>query len=124
VAGVLHLLHLAAGDAEREDYISASCIERATALVDHLDAWALGLHAEVAAGGGSQLIRTVHRAAEEAKGPVAWKDIQNRLSHAQRKSTDAAAAAAAMQALADAGYGVVEVGKRGGTTYRATKELP
>jgi hypothetical protein len=124
VAGVLHLLHLAAGDAVREDYISASCIERATALVDHLDAWALGLHAEVAAGGGSQLMRTVHRAAVAAKGPIAWKDIQNRLSHAQRKSTDPAAAAAAMQALADAGYGVVEAGKRGALSYRATRPLP
>jgi hypothetical protein len=124
VAGVLHLLHLAAGDAVREDYISASCIERATALVDHLDAWALGLHAEVAAGGSNQLMQTVHRAAVAAKGPVAWKDIQNRLSHAQRKSTDPAAAAAAMQALADAGYGVVEKGKRGALSYRATRPLP
>ena len=43
VAGVLHLLHLAAGDAAKEGCISAGCIERATALVDHLDAWALGL---------------------------------------------------------------------------------
>jgi hypothetical protein len=124
VAGVLHLLHLAVGDAVREGYISASCIERATALVDHLDAWALGLHAEVAAGGGSQLMRTVHRVAEAASGAVGWKEIQNRLSKAQRNSTDPAAAVAAMQALADAGYGVVELGPRRRATYRAIKPLP
>jgi hypothetical protein len=124
VAGVLHLLHLAAGDAAKEGYISAGCIEQATALVDHLDAWALGLHAEVAAGGGSQLMRTIHRAAEATKGAVAWRYIQSRLSHAQRKSTDPAAAVAAMQALADAGYGVVELGPRKGATYRAIKPLP
>ena len=124
LAGVLHLLHLAAGDATREKRISASCIERATALVDHLDAWALGLHAEVAASGGSQLMRTIHRIAEATGEPVGWKQIQNRLSRAQRDSTDLATAAAAMHALAGAGYGEVEVGKRSATTYRATKALP
>jgi CRISPR-associated protein Cmr3 len=124
VAGVLHLLHIAAGDATKEGYISAGCIERATALVDHLDAWALGLHAEVAAGGSSQLMRTIHRASETAREPVGWKQIQNRLSKTQRSTTDAAAAALAMHALADAGYGEVEVGNRGATTYRATRELP
>ena len=124
VAGVLHLLHLAAGDAAKEGCISAGCIERATALVDHLDAWALGLHAEVAAGGGTQLMRTIHRIAEATGEPVGWKQIQNRLSRAQRDSTDLATAAAAMHALAGAGYGEVEVGKRSATTYRATKALP
>ncbi len=69
-------------------------------------------------------MHTIHRAAEATSKAVGWKDIQNRLSHAQRNSTDPAAAAAAMRALADAGYGLVEVGKRGGTTYRATKPLP
>ena len=94
--------------------------------MDHLDAWALGLHAEVAAGGGSQLMRTIHRIAEATGEPVGWKQIQNRLSKAQRSNTDPAAAAAAMHALAGAGYGEVEVGvgKRSATTYRATKALP
>ncbi len=121
---MLHLLHLAAGDAAKEGCISAGCIERATALVDHLDAWALGLYAEVAAGGGSQLMRTIHRIAEATGEPVGWKQIQNRLSGAQRSSTDPATAAAAMHALACAGYGEVGVGKRSATTYRATKALP
>jgi hypothetical protein len=124
VAGVLHLLHLAAGDAAKEGCISAGCIERATALVDHLDAWALGLHAEVAAGGGSQLMRTIHQIAEATGEPVGWKQIQNRLSRAQRSSTDPATAAAAMHALACAGYGELEVGRRSAPTYRATKALP
>jgi hypothetical protein len=124
VAGVLHLLHLAAGDATHERRISASCIERATALVDHLDAWALGLHADVAAGGVGGLMRKVHEIAEASGGSVGWKQIQNLLSKSQRKSTDPGAAALAMHALADAGYGEVEVGNRGATTYRAIKPLP
>lgn len=124
VAGVLHLLHLVTGDATHERRISASCIERATALVDHLDAWALGLHAEVAAGGVGGLMRTVHRAAEAAGGPIRWKEVQNRLTRAQRKETDPAAVAEAMGALAAAGYGEVEAGKRGALSYRATRPLP
>lgn len=124
VAGVLHLLHLAAGDATHERRISASCIERATALVDHLDAWALGLHADVAAGGVGGLMRKVHEIAEASGGSVGWKQIQNLLSKSQRKSTDPGAAALAMHALADAGYGEVAVGNRGATTYRAIKPLP
>ena len=124
VAGVLHLLHLAAGDATHERRISASCIERATALVDHLDAWALGLHAEVAAGGVGGLMRTVHRAAEAAGGAIRWKEVQNRLTRAQRNKTDPAAVAEAMGALAAAGYGEVEAGKRGALSYRATSPLP
>ena len=124
VAGVLHLLHLAKGDANHERRISASCIERATALVDHLDAWALGLHAEVAAGGVGGLMRTIHRAAEAAGGPIRWKEVQNRLTRAQRKETDPAAVAEAMGALAAAGYGEVEAGKRGALSYRATRPLP
>ena len=124
VAGVLHLLHLAAGDATDEKRISGSCIERATALVNHLDAWALGLHAEVAAGGVGGLMRTVHRAAEAAGRPIRWKEVQNRLTRAQRKENDPAAVAEAMRALAAAGYGEVEAGKRGALSYRAIKPLP
>lgn len=124
LAGVLHLLQIAAGEISNRDPIEPGTIERAAALVDHLDAWALGLHAEVAAGGVGGLMRTVHRAAEAAGGPIRWKEVQNRLTRAQRKETDPAAVAEAMRALAAAGYGEVEAGKRGALSYRATRPLP
>jgi hypothetical protein len=124
LAGVLHLLQIAAGEISSGAAIEPGTIERAAALVDHLDAWALGLHAEVAAGGVGQLMRTVHRAAEAAAGPIRWKELAVRLSAKQRKETDAAAFAEVARALAAAGYGEVEAGKRGAISYRATRALP
>ena len=124
VAGVLHLLQIAAGEISSGAAIEQDTIEKAAALVDHLDAWALGLHAEVAAGGVGQLMRTVHRVAETAAGPIRWKELAVRLSAKARKETDAAAFAEAARALAAAGYGEVEAGKRGAISYRATSALP
>lgn len=124
VAGVLHLLRIAAGEASSGALIEQATIEQAAALVDHLDAWALGLHAEVAAGGVGQLMRTVHRVAEAVAGPIRWKELAVRLSAKARKETDAASFSEAARALAAAGYGEVEVGKRGGVSYRAICALP
>jgi hypothetical protein len=124
VAGALHLLRIAAGEISEGDQIDTPTIDRATALVDHLDAWALSFHAEVAAGGIGQLMRTVHGTAEQTAAPIRYADVQQRLSKAQRKELDSAAVADAMRALADAGYGEVIPGKRGGLSYRAVRPLP
>lgn len=124
VAGVLHLLRIATGEAAAGDEIGPGLIERATAFVDHLDAWVVGLHAGVAAGGIGDLMRKVHRIATDAKRPIRWKDVQNSLSGPQKKVIDSGAAAAAMRALADLGCGEIETGKRGAMTYRATGALP
>jgi hypothetical protein len=124
VAGVLHLLQIAAGEISSGTAIEPGTIEQAAALVDHLDAWALGLHAEVAAGGVGQLMRTVHRVAEAAAGPIRWKELVVKLSAKARKETDAAAFAETARALAAAGYGEVEMGERGAISYRATHALP
>jgi hypothetical protein len=124
VAGLLHLLRLAIGEASADEAIGPDLIERATALVDHLDQWALSLHEGVAAGGMGSLLRLVHRIAEAAMQPVGWREVQNRLSKAQRKEVDSAAVSAAMQALADNGYGEVKPGRRGGLSYRALRPLP
>ena len=124
LGGVLHLLKIAAREIDSDQLIEPGTIERAAALVDHLDAWALGLHAEVAAGGVGGLMRTIHKAAETAGVPIRWKEVQNRLTRAQRKETDPAAVTEGMRALADAGYGEIEAGKRGALSYRAIKPLP
>ncbi len=124
VAGLLHLLRLALGEASADEAIGPDLIERATALVNHLDQWALSLHEGVAAGGMGSLLRLVHRIAEAAMQPIGWREVQNRLSKAQRKEVDSAAVSAAMQALADNGYGEVEPGRRGGLSYRALRPLP
>ena len=122
IAGLLHLLNTVNGDGASE--ISAATIERATALVDHLNGWALSFHADLAGGGASDLMRKVHRIAQESTGPIRWKDIQNQLSATQRKAIDSAAVAIAMNALSAMGVGEVEPSPRGGLLYRATGALP
>jgi hypothetical protein len=124
LAGVLHLLEIATQQSTSSARICVGTMDRAIALVDHLDAWALSLHAEVAAGGVGQLMRTVHRAAEAAAEPIRWRELARRLSTKQRDQIDAAGFAQAARALAVAGYGDVEEGKRGAISYRATRALP
>ena len=124
VAGLFHLLQIAAGESADPEKIDESCIDRAGSLVDHLDAWALSLHAEVAAGGGGSLMRTVHNAAEAAKESINWRSMLQRLSKKQRDRVDVAAFKEAAEALASAGYGELERGPRGSVSYRSTKPLP
>lgn len=124
IAGLLHLLKVAVGEASRDALIEADTIDKAAALVDHLDAWALSLHAEVSQGPASGLMRLVHRTAEAAGEAIKWKQVWHGMSKAQRQEADAAAGAAAMKALAEAGYGEIEEGRRGALTYRAMRPLP
>ena len=124
VAGVLHLLQIAAKELTVGAEITAATIERASSLVDHLDGWSLGLHAEVAGGAASQLMRTVHRVAELAAGPISWRELSIRLSSRQRKEIDSAAFREAAAALASAGFGEVQTGKRGAVSYKALRPLP
>jgi hypothetical protein len=121
---VLHLLQIAAGEACSQDQIQADAVDRAAALVDHLDAWALSLHAEVAAGGVCDLMRNVHRRSEQLRQEVGWKEMRQGLSRKQREQTNQTAVAAAMRALAAQGYGEMSEGQRGAVRYRATGELP
>jgi hypothetical protein len=123
IAGLLHMAHLSAGTAEG-GLIDAEAVGRACMLVDHLNAWTLSLHQQVAEGGTSDLMQLVHRVAQAANGVIAWRHVSQRLSKVQRKDVDSAAVAAAMKALADLGVGVAESGPRGGMTYTATADLP
>lgn len=124
VAGLIHLLRIAAGDVGTADEIAANCIDRAVMLVTILDSWALSFHAEIAAGGGASLMRNIHTIAWKERKPMSWKEIRDRLSQTQRKGATAAAAAAAMRALAADGYGVTDAGARGGLVYTAFAPMP
>jgi hypothetical protein len=124
VAGVLHLLAIAVGDLPSNALIEADAIDRACVLVDHLDGWALSLHADVNSGELPSLLRAIHRAAEAAEAPVAWRQVYARLGRTQRQGANAAAAGEAMRALAAAGYGELVPGPHDSTLYRALKPLP
>jgi hypothetical protein len=124
IAGLLHLLQLAAPDGQASELITADTMERATALVDHINGWTLSLHADLARSGASDLMRMVHRIAMAAQEPIRWKHIQNRLSVKQKKEIDSAAVAMAMEALVELGVGEIERGTKGGAIYQATAPLP
>jgi hypothetical protein len=125
IAGLLHLLQRAAPDGSADELISAGTMERATALVDHINGWTLSLHADIARGGASDLMRLVHKVAIEAQGqPIRWKEISPRLSGKKRKEIDSAAVGMAMEALAELEVGETERGARGALTYRAKAALP
>ena len=124
IAGLLHLLQLVAPDGQASELITADTMERATALVDHINGWTLSLHADLARGGASDLMRMVHRIATAAEGqPIRWKHVQNRLSVKQKKEIDSAAVVMAMEALAELEVGTFERGAKGGALYRATSPL-
>ena len=123
IAGVLHVLGIAAGEVSAGDPISADIIERATALVDHLDAWALSFHAAVADGGVPDLMRNLHTIALAAAAPMTWREASRKLSRKQRAGVGTEEGRAAMQELARMGYGeLLTVGRS--IAYRATGELP
>lgn len=93
-------------------------------LVDHLDAYALGIHTDVAGGGPSGILRTVHRVADAAGKPLSVGEVRQKLSKAQRREADALTITTAMQTLVSAGYGEMVVGGKGAIRYRATGKLP
>lgn len=123
LAALLHLLHQAMPDGDHSDTIGGEAVRKACTLTDHLNAWTLGLHADAATGCANDLMRLVHRLASNAAKAIGWRDIAPRLSKAQRRDIDSAAAAQAMEALVGMGVGEVERGVRGALSYRATGAL-
>ena len=124
IAALLHLLHQGSSDGWHSDLISEAVMDRACVLVDHINAWTMGLHEQVAEG-ANDLMRLIHRVALAAgAGSISFKDVVQRMSKGQRKESDSASVAVAMEALAELGVGEVERGARGAVRYRATGELP
>ena len=124
VAALLHLLWCWEAKVSHSTPIGFGAIRRGILLVDHLNAWALGIHEAASGGEASDLMRLVHRIAQASGEAIAWRDVAHRLSKGQRKEVDSAAAGAAVDALAGMGMGTVERTPRGAWSYRATGALP
>lgn len=124
VAALLHLLWCWELKVSHSTPIGFGAIQRGILLVDHLNAWALSIHEAASGGEASDLMRLVHRLAQASGGAIAWRDVAHKLSKAQRKEVDSAAAGAAVDALAGMGMGAVERTPRGAWSYRATGALP
>ena len=125
VAGLLHLLWCWELGGSHKAPVGLGVVERAILLVDQINSWTLGIHEAAAdAGEASDLMRMVHRLALATGKAIAWRDVAQKLSKAQRKEIDSGAAAAAVEALAGMGLGEVERTSRGAWTYQATNALP
>ena len=125
VAGVLHLLHRVSPDGRHSERVEIETVRAAQNIVDSLTQWALSLHEAAEGPEASDLMRLVHRTARSAGAAIGWRDISRRLSVKARKSCDAAAALAAVDALVAIGVGTRGKGLRGGSwTYTATGDLP
>jgi hypothetical protein len=123
IAGVLPLL-IFATTAQQNRQIEEETLIEAITLVDHLDVYALGVHSTAADGSPSDLMRTVHRIAQNVGGGVTTRDVSRRFSASQRSRWDPEAIRAAMEALHAGGFGTVLDGAKGGGVYRATRDLP
>jgi hypothetical protein len=128
VAVLLHLLQLAVLNEPGEVEVPVTTLQRAIALVDAMDDWALGFHEQAAAGdeegGVSSLMRRIHTLARKARNAVTWGQLRQQMNSKEKKGTNAGLAEPAMQALAGLGVGEVSEGPRGGLLYRATGDLP
>jgi hypothetical protein len=123
VAGLLHLLdQIASGGTET--VVGPDPLLRAIDLVDHLNQWMLSLHAELASGAPTGLMRKLHKTAQALEQPLQWRKFRDRLTPGQRKVWDREGFEAAAQALVDLGAGRLEHGQKGGAAYLATGELP
>lgn len=93
VAGLLHILQRVAEPAMPEPHIiPLVTLQNAILLVEVLNQWAIGFHAEAAAaavGGIDNMMRRVHNASANAdKQWVSWRDFSRCLSPKQRERID------------------------------------
>lgn len=129
IAGLLQVLHRVCGQIPSAAAIAVDVLQAAITLVEALDGWALGFHelATTTDADGpelSQLMQRLHRIAAGIGGPVSWKDLRSRLAWREKRHLNVVSAEQALQALAMAGYGQVDVGPRGGLLYSAVMDLP
>ncbi len=124
VAGLLHRLDGIANDTTG-CVVGADPLLRAIDLVEHLNRWVLGLHADLTDGcEPTGLMRKIHDTATALKEPLQWRKFRDRLTPGQKKSWDRPGFDAAAQALADLGVGRVEQVPGGRCAYVATGRLP
>lgn len=118
VAGLLHLLAIATGEAAPGSDVTLERIGGAIALVTWCHDWTAGIHEAAAAGDDLDPAALVMQLARVRA--VSWKDLYHRLSHRQRQVLGGAAgfAAVARQLEAD-GRGAISTGPRGGLRFKA-----
>lgn len=119
VAGLLHLLAIATGDAPQGSEVPLERIRGAIALVTWCDAWTAGMHEAAAAGDDLDAAALVLQLA--GNRPICWKQLKDRLSHRQRQVLpNVATFTAVVRQLEADGGGEISQGPRGGLRFTAS----
>jgi hypothetical protein len=125
VAGLLHVAARVCAEPPLAEphAIPLVTLQKAITLVDTLDLWAAGFHAEAAAeaaGGLGCFMRKIHNlSAENRRGWIGWRDVSRKLSRPQRNHLNRAAFMSAVCRLAADKHGECRQAGRGGQEYRA-----
>ena len=117
IAGLLWVLDYVTdktGDAE----VGVEFVQRAIRLVEHLDRYAMQFNVEANQTAKEKCMWRLHRNAGKTKDWIPQRTLRNNFSPAENERFDAAEMQEMLHELANAGYGEVRSGPRGGMDYR------
>jgi len=117
VAGLLWVLDYVTdktGDAE----VGVEFVQRAIRLVEHLDRYAMQFNVEANQTAKEKCMWRLHRNAGKTKAWIPQRKLRDNCSPSEKERFDAAEMQQMLQELANAGYGEVRSGPRGGMDYR------
>jgi hypothetical protein len=96
-------------------------VEAAIRLVDHCDRWAMQFQRLSNSSSEEKLMLRLHQLAEKSKSSQSTSQLLQGLSSAERDRNGANADVVVdlLRKLAEAGYGEISEGQRGGLRYKA-----
>ena len=126
IAGMLHLLRVAAGELEPSDRISSATVDQAMAIVDQLTQETEAFH-EQESSQRALLLTHIHQLSWDTGKPVSRVDARSKGGNEVRNELKAEAWPGIIQQLADLDFGVVEEKRsangRRSQLYRAIKPM-
>jgi hypothetical protein len=122
IAGLLHVIHQAANqEMGTLPEVEVGMVEAAIRLVDHCDRWAMQFQRLSNSSSEEKLMLRLHQLAEKSKSSQSTSQLLQGLSSAERDRNGANADVVVdlLRKLAEAGYGEISEGQRGGLRYKA-----
>ena len=107
LAGILHLLRIASGEAETTDRISTATVDQAMAIVDQLTQETEAFH-EQESSERTLLLSHIHNLSWDTGKPVSRDEARSKGGREVRRELKASAWSGFIQQLVDLGFGVIE----------------
>lgn len=129
VAGVLHMLRIAAGVVADDDFtVDVDTYLMARDIVLHLQQYAITQQRRIASNASPDAIdntlRLVHRIAQALAKPVSPGEVRQRLNASQRKTLSSQDIQVAFRELESIGFGSICPGPRSAPQFLASGQLP